>query len=635
MDIRINAWIFLLAGLLHHKVAAQYVSQGGRFEVDNRKGCAALNVTITNTNLITSGYCTGLNPCEMNWGDGTPVQTNVFTHTYNQPGTYTLTILYQTIGPDQIVITVTPNQPPAFELYTCNGNQVQVRITDTAYDAYIINYNDASPEIQVPKGSTAVNNHTFASPGAKNISVRGKDVNAADNCMASTQPFTALPVLPTPAITELRVTGNNGIDQDFTAASNVLYRLEIATNNNTTFQLMQNVYNQSSVSLSGLRTDDNYYCFRLGSFDRCTNNITSYSNTICSADMDLTLLSLENRLTWTTHPAGISNYTIERNNTILAVVGSSPFSDTDVTCKTSYCYQLISNYANGSRSISDIKCGETLSSATPSAIVNATAQINGNRVELAWQQDPAFIPQQYSVLKKPAGGNYSLLGTTTTPAFTDNSFTTDEASCYRIDYRDVCGNSAAPGADVCPVVLQATLNPDNSINLNWSAYAGWQNGVNHYQVYKYNGSGVLLQMFNNGLSTTITDNTPDPDNQVYRYEVRAIANDAGLGEAISNMVEVIKEPKLFYPTAFTPDGQGPAENEVFRVFGQYFASFELRIFNRWGELMFVTNSTDMGWDGRYQGREQPEGTYAFVARITDLAGRTFTRSGSVVLLRKK
>ncbi len=605
------------------------------FEVDNRRGCASLGVTITNTNLITTGFCTGANPCEMNWGDGSPIQTNVFTHTYTQPGTYTLTILYQTLGPDQITITVTPNQPPAFDLYTCNGNQVQVRITDTSYDAYIINYNDGSPEVQVPKGSMAVDNHTFGSAGAKTISVRGKDVNAADNCMAANTPFTAMPVLPTPSITELRVTSNTDIEQDLTTANQVLYRLEIATNNNTTFQLMQTVYNQAGVSLSGLRTDDNYYCFRLGAFDRCAGSVISYSNIICSADLDLTLLSLENRLNWATHQAGIGSFTIVRNGATLTTVSSSPYSDTDVTCKTSYCYRVISNYTNGSRSLSAEKCGETLSTATPSAVVNTTAQIIGNSVQITWQQDPAFVAQAYTLLKKPVGKTYSLLATTADTNFTDIQFLPAEPACYRIDYRDVCGNPSAPGVEVCPVVLQATLNTDNSINLNWSAYSGWQNGVHHYEVDKYTREGTLLQTFNTGLNTFLTDDASDPANQVVRYVVRAIANDAGLGEAISNVAEIIKEPKLFYPTAFTPDGQGPAQNEVFRVFGQYFASFELRIFNRWGELLFVTQNPAQGWDGRYQGRDQPEGTYAFVALITDLAGRTFTRTGSVVLLRKK
>jgi gliding motility-associated-like protein len=92
---------------------------------------------------------------------------------------------------------------------------------------------------------------------------------------------------------------------------------------------------------------------------------------------------------------------------------------------------------------------------------------------------------------------------------------------------------------------------------------------------------------------------------------------------------------LYYPTAFTPDKQGPASNEIFKVFGQYIDRFEMKIYNRWGELLFVSDNLDTGWDGTFRGKEQPEGTYAFVASLTDLAGRSFTRSGSVVLLRKK
>lgn len=230
---------------------------------------------------------------------------------------------------------------------------------------------------------------------------------------------------------------------------------------------------------------------------------------------------------------------------------------------------------------------------------------------------------------------FSPLGNTTTATFTDINYTGTESFCYRINYRDVCGNNSDPGLDVCPMVLTGTLNSDNSINLNWTAYEGWLNGVNHYEVDKYNATGTLVQTFNTGTATSLLDDVTDLTNQIYRYVVRAIANDAGLGTTISNKIEIIKEPKLYYPTAFTPDGQGPAENEVFKVFGQYLASLELRIFNRWGELLFVTTDMDQGWDGRFRGREQPEGTYAFVARITDLAGRTFNRSGSVVLLRKK
>jgi gliding motility-associated-like protein len=630
------AWTLLTWGSLYSILSwSQHVSQGGRFQIDNQKGCAPLSVQITDANLITTGFCTGLNPCSVDWGDGSPILNNNLSHTYTQPGTYTLTVLYQTLGPDRIQITVRPNQPPVFEIYTCSSNQVQVRVTDTFYDAYIINYNDASPEVQVPKGSMAVDNHSYGSPGLKTISVRGKDVGAADNCASANQSFTAMPVLPNPFIDELRVTGSSEIEHVFNTAVNVAYRLEIATNNNTTFQMAGTIYNQTTYTMGGLRTDDNYYCFRLGAFDRCTGFVTGYSNIICSADLDLSLFNLENRLTWNTHPGGITNFTIQRNNTPLANVTASPYSDFAVTCRTSYCYRLTSNYANGSRSISSEKCGETFSDAIPTPVQNTTARVNGSEVTLVWVQDPAFTPQNYAVFKRPRAGMFSQLATTTTPSCTDPAFTPAEASCYRVNYQDVCGNNAPPGLDVCPIVLTGTVQSDNSIILSWTAYEGWQHGVHHYELDKFNASGTLIQTINTGVSTNYLDDMDDPMNQVYRYVVRAIANQAGLGEALSNEIEVIKEPKLFYPTAFTPDGQGPVQNEVFRVFGRYVTAFELRIFNRWGELMFVTNDMEQGWDGRFRNHDQPEGTYAFVARITDMVGRTFRVTGSVVLLRKK
>jgi gliding motility-associated-like protein len=58
----------------------------------------------------------------------------------------------------------------------------------------------------------------------------------------------------------------------------------------------------------------------------------------------------------------------------------------------------------------------------------------------------------------------------------------------------------------------------------------------------------------------------------------------------------------------------------------------MKIFNRWGELLFTASNIDDEWDGTFKGKTQPEGTYVFSAEIVDEAGRTSTRSGSIVLL---
>jgi gliding motility-associated-like protein len=628
---------FLLVLLLLPSLAfGQYVSRLGRFQVDEQKGCAPFTLTILNTNLITVGECTGVKPCDMNWGDGTTPQQNQFTHTYTQPGTYTLQILYQTIGFDDIVITVTPNTQPTFDVFTCGGREVQVRVTDTSYDSYIINYNDATPEVAVPKGSLAVDNHTYATVGLKNISVRGKNVDADDNCTPpATKSVTVVNALTAPFIDLLTVTSGTQVDLNLTNLPNTLYRMEIAVNsaNPANFQLVQLIHDITTATIPNLRTDDNFYCFRLGAFDFC-NNVTVYSNIICSANFDLTLQSNINNLTWTSSAAGVTNFTVNRDGSAIGSTGAFVFPDNTVVCNTNYCYQLITNYGNGSQSISLEKCGVAFTTDVPTAVQNVTAVVGNGSVDLTWFQAPAFQAAEYRIFRKSGNENLNLLTTATTLQFTDPTYTTDETFCYRIDYEDVCDNLSSPGIEVCPIRLSGNVASDNSITLNWSEYTGWFNGVDHYEVDKYDDQGVLLQTFNTGLSTTLLDNATDVNNQLYRYVVRAVANDPGLGQAISNEITMVKEPNLFYPKAFTPDNQGPVENEVFKVFGQFIVTFEMKIFNRWGEMLFSTKDINQGWDGKYKGITQPEGTYAFIANITDLAGRKSTRSGSVVLLKK-
>ena len=293
--------IFLFFIVFAYAAQAQpYPSDLGRFEVDQKKGCAPLTVNVT---IRPPFVCNGANPCDMDFENNNQFQSLTFTHTYTQPGTYILRILFQTSGFDQITIVVAPNVQPAFEVYSCGGNGAQVKVTDTNYNQYVINYNDGSPDVVVPSGSLAKDNHTFASSGNKTITVRGRNLSADDNCDPLSLALNAVATLPTPVITQLTVLDNTSIQLDFNNQSNILYKLEIATNS-TNFQQLRDVYNTATATVGSLRPDDNFYCFRLGAFDPC-NNITVYSNVICSSNFDVSPQNNLNRLTWATSATGI------------------------------------------------------------------------------------------------------------------------------------------------------------------------------------------------------------------------------------------------------------------------------------------------------------------------------------------
>ena len=93
---------------------------------------------------------------------------------------------------------------------------------------------------------------------------------------------------------------------------------------------------------------------------------------------------------------------------------------------------------------------------------------------------------------------------------------------------------------------------------------------------------------------------------------------------------IISSPPVV-PSGFSPDGNG--SNDVFYVLGGPFTELELRIYNKWGELIFVSTSQAVGWDGTRDGVPQPEGVYVYtVHAVTPDAAEHFLE-GDVTLVR--
>jgi gliding motility-associated-like protein len=62
-------------------------------------------------------------------------------------------------------------------------------------------------------------------------------------------------------------------------------------------------------------------------------------------------------------------------------------------------------------------------------------------------------------------------------------------------------------------------------------------------------------------------------------------------------------------------------------------SFELKIFNRWGQLVFETNNATFGWDGKYKDELQDMGVFQYYIDGVSISGEKFFRTGNVTLLR--
>jgi gliding motility-associated-like protein len=84
--------------------------------------------------------------------------------------------------------------------------------------------------------------------------------------------------------------------------------------------------------------------------------------------------------------------------------------------------------------------------------------------------------------------------------------------------------------------------------------------------------------------------------------------------------------KLFIPNTFTPNNDG--KNEEFKPVGLGMKSFEMQIFNRWGEKVFESQQANQAWDGK----DAIQGYYTYIIRARDYQGRIYNYKGHVYLL---
>lgn len=93
-------------------------------------------------------------------------------------------------------------------------------------------------------------------------------------------------------------------------------------------------------------------------------------------------------------------------------------------------------------------------------------------------------------------------------------------------------------------------------------------------------------------------------------------------------------PKLYVPNAFSPNND--AENDMHSIFAFNVGTFELQIFNRWGEIIYQTNDLGKPWDGFYRGELMPSGVYPWQIKYSGNNSdhsSTEKLEGKVVLVR--
>lgn len=121
-----------------------------------------------------------------------------------------------------------------------------------------------------------------------------------------------------------------------------------------------------------------------------------------------------------------------------------------------------------------------------------------------------------------------------------------------------------------------------------------------------------------------------------------VTDENGCTDAIIQQVTLTPVHDVIIPNAFTPnpnggnDGfwvPGDLSNDVFYPFSRFVEEMRMRIFNRWGELIFESDDPARGWDGYYRGVLSPQDVYVYQLWVKFVDGKEIDRMGDLTLFR--
>jgi len=613
----------------------QVQSTLGWFEVNYQQGCMPLEVSVktsipeSEVPIFQFNGRDDLN--QVAWLD----VYDSLSHTYTTPGTYMIYLTIQNASPvrsDSIQINVLNSIIPVYDLQNCSGSGVLVDIQDTFYDSYIVDYGDGTIETvlnPIPSPS-----HFYTSPGIYAVTLTGRLNNAPNNCGAASQPFSAEENIIAPFISRLEIDTLSQMNIYFNLPQNVNYRMEISRGNDQNFQFFQDLNaTDTLLTISNFSPELNDFCFRIGALNPCGGGREN-SNVVCNINIELTLKNNTNTITWDHVQTGQEiEFKISRNSIqdyITIPSGTNSFDDSQVQCETNYCYSVTTIYADGSESKSSVVCGTSFSSDTPPLIQDLSVDIIIDGVRLDWELN-SQIDTVYLVQFSNSNDVLAKVTTVVNSRFIATDLRTYPQTCYTHSYKDVCTNTSNETSQVCSIYLTTKSNAGGSVTLNWTDFMGFQDSIATYTIQKYDQSGDLIESIDVGRSLTYDDQITGQNDQIVRYVIEGSPSNTLFSPVHSNAVEAARRVQLHFPTAFSPNNDGL--NDIFKPEYLFIRTYDLKIYNRWGQLLFSTEDINTGWDGTFDGNKVPLESYTFLANAEDFQGIKLARSGIVTIVK--
>jgi gliding motility-associated-like protein len=148
--------------------------------------------------------------------------------------------------------------------------------------------------------------------------------------------------------------------------------------------------------------------------------------------------------------------------------------------------------------------------------------------------------------------------------------------------------------------------------------------------------GVVNQWswtFGDSLGSATINNPSFTFNEVGEYDITLIVNNQyQCTDTIIKTISVKNDYSFFIPKAFSPNDDGV--NDVLEMYGFNFSSFDIKIYNRHGQLINEADKNPL-WNGNdMNGNPMPSGLYVYTIKMREtLNNKRHEYQGTITLIR--
>jgi gliding motility-associated-like protein len=309
------------------------------------------------------------------------------------------------------------------------------------------------------------------------------------------------------------------------------------------------------------------------------------------------------------------------NNNVVAGATSNSFSSSTLANSDAITVQLTSDLACAipNTAISNVLTMSVLPFGTPAITLTADRNVICVGQEVILNAALAFEGAAPQFIWQIDGNSF----TTSTPTFILAGLTSSATvSCTLVsNYTCVTNNNVVSN------LINITVNPIPTVSLSEDVTIQEGESTNLTAIttagltYLWTPSDAL------SCSDCLTPTASPIETTVYTFNVTDIATNCSSNDSLK--VTVIRNYDIWVPTAFSPNSDG--NNDFFFVRGNNVKEFTIKLFDRWGTIVFETSNLAEGWNGEYQNRLINSGTLVYVLSYTLNDGVSETQKGNITV----